>query len=274
MKSAVHQIFITNDSNIPYVLRVDWSGDLGAGFALVLTNGCGAWIGEVSEEEVTKCASDTGMSRERYVEELHQALIRDNKERGLEKKYSFQLSSDQLTYQKMSDNVLVTLGSVELQAAPDPLELNREMIGQSLKHSLDLEATNSKLLEENCKLKHEHNQILKELNIHVKNKNALEKQMYSRFVMILNDKKAKIRELQDAVREQQQTSDQPKAKVRRQRAASDDNDDDDDDDNSSLDTTHFQDPTIVITGRNLECHGIPVDQSFSSAASLQTDLQS
>ncbi|XP_055080335.1 DNA repair protein XRCC4-like isoform X2 [Periophthalmus magnuspinnatus] len=269
MKSAVHQIFLTSDPNIPYFLRIDWSGDLGAGFTLVLTNGCAAWIGEVSEEEVTKGASDTGMSRERYVEELHQALIPDKKERRSgEKKYSFQLSSDQLTYQKMSDSVLVMLGSVELQPAPDPLELNQEMIGQTLKHNLDLEATNSKLLEENRKLQHEHNQILKELDIHVKNKNALEKQMYSRFVMVLNDKKAKIRELQEEVRTLQQTSDQPSAKVRRQSDASDD-------DNSSLDINHFQDPTIVITGRNLERHGIPVDHSFSSSeASLQPDLQS
>uniref|UniRef100_A0A3B4AHD6 XRCC4 N-terminal domain-containing protein n=1 Tax=Periophthalmus magnuspinnatus TaxID=409849 RepID=A0A3B4AHD6_9GOBI len=167
MKSAVHQIFLTSDPNIPYFLRIDWSGDLGAGFTLVLTNGCAAWIGEVSEEEVTKGASDTGMSRERYVEELHQALIPDKKERRSgEKKYSFQLSSDQLTYQKIGREQTavwpVMLGSVELQPAPDPLELNQEMIGQTLKHNLDLEATNSKLLEENRKLQHEHNQILKE----------------------------------------------------------------------------------------------------------------
>ncbi|XP_072289901.1 DNA repair protein XRCC4-like [Eucyclogobius newberryi] len=270
MRSAVHQIFITSDPNIPYFLRVDWSGDLSAGFTLILTNGSAAWIGEVSEEEVTKCAKDTGISREEYVQELHKTLIQDKKERGPGEKstYSFQFSSDQLTYQKMSDNVLVKLGSVELQPAPDSLELNQEMISQSLKRNLDLEATNSQLLEENCKLQQEHRHILKELNLHVKNKNNLEKQMYSRFVLILNDKKSKIRELQENVRALQRTSDQPKAKVRRQRASSGD-----DDDNNSLDTSHFQDPTLLITGRNLVCHGIPVSQSFSSEASSQPDPQ-
>uniref|UniRef100_A0A8C6U0P7 XRCC4 N-terminal domain-containing protein n=1 Tax=Neogobius melanostomus TaxID=47308 RepID=A0A8C6U0P7_9GOBI len=157
MSGAVHQILISNDPHIPYFLRVDWSRDLGAGFTIVLTNGSAAWIGEVSEEEVTKGASDTGMSRESYVEELHQALIRDERERE-KPKYSFQLTADHLLYQKMS----VNLGSVELQPAPDPLELNREMIGQSLKRHLHLEATNSQLLQENRKLRREHSLILKE----------------------------------------------------------------------------------------------------------------
>lgn len=269
MSGAVHQILLKNDPKIPYFLRVDWSSDLGAGFTIVLANGSAAWIGEVSEEEVTKGASDTGMSRESYVEELHQALIRDEVERE-ESKYSFQLAADHLLYHRRCENALVNLGSVELQPAPDPLELNREMIGQSLKRHLHLEAANSQLLQENCKLRREHSQILKELDTCVKTKTVMEKQMYSRFVMILNDKKSRIRELQEAVRTLQQTSDQPKAKVRRQRDPSSD-------DNRSADTNEdqsFQDATILITGRNLVCHGIPVDQSCSSEASQQLDPHS
>lgn len=267
MSGGVHQILISNDPNIPYFLRVDWSGDLGTGFTIVLTNGSAAWIGEVSEEEVTKGASDSGMSRERYVEELHQALIQG--ERG-KNKYSFQLTADHLLYQRMSDNTLVNLGSVELQPAPDPLEVNREMIGQSLKRHLHLTATNSQLLQENSKLQREHSQILKELDSCAKAKNVLEKQMFSRFVLVLNSKKSKIRELQEAVRTLRQTSEQPKAKVRRQSHP-------DGDDSGSSDTQedqYFEDPTLLITGRNLVCHGIPVDQSCSSEASQQPDSQS
>lgn len=266
MSGAVRQILIKNDPDVPYFLRVDWSGDLGAGFMIVLTNGSAAWIGEVSEEEVTKGGGDIGMSRERYVEELHQVLLQDDS-KG-EKTYSFQLTADHLLYQRISDSV--NLGSVELQPAPDPLELNREMIGQSLKRHLHLEATNSQLLQENCKLRHEHSQILKELDTCTKTKNALEKQMYSRFVLILNEKKSRIRELQESVRTLQQSSDQPKAKVRRRRDPSSD-------ENSSPDSSQDQyceEPTIIITGRNLVCHGIPVDQSCNSEASQQQDPQS
>lgn len=39
------------------------------------------------------------------------------------------------------------------------------------------------------------------LEKHVQDKEALERQLYSRFVMVLNEKKAKIRDLQEAIRQ-------------------------------------------------------------------------
>lgn len=60
----------------------------------------------------------------------------------------------------------VHLGCVELQPAPDPVELNREMIALALKFNVGLKSDNSQLLEENRRLKQQRQIILQEYDWH------------------------------------------------------------------------------------------------------------
>nr|XP_049619719.1 DNA repair protein XRCC4-like [Syngnathus scovelli] len=107
MNGTVRQITVATHPGIPYFLRVDFAGNLGAGFTLALSDLISAWNGEVSEDEVREEASHTEVPMERYVEDLHQALMGGGDDDV--DVYSFQLTPDrrQLSYHKICDGVPV-----------------------------------------------------------------------------------------------------------------------------------------------------------------------
>ncbi|XP_022604439.1 DNA repair protein XRCC4-like isoform X4 [Seriola dumerili] len=208
MRTSVCEIHVSSQPDSAYFLRVDWRGrGLGSGFQLLLTDGQDAWRGEVSEAAVRTEAEELEMQRERYIQDLQQALTGT----GGSVTYSFTLTPSPpgpaltLAYEKVQKDISFRLGSVSLQAIPEPAEAVRELLVHSLQRGNTLEHQNQNLEEENQRLRREQQRITAELKRYTGGKEALEAELYSRFILVLNEKKAKIRSLQETVTHLQET---------------------------------------------------------------------
>ncbi|XP_040914113.1 DNA repair protein XRCC4 [Toxotes jaculatrix] len=204
MHTSVREIHISCQPDSAYFLRVDWRGrGLGSGFQLLLTDGQDAWRGEVSEAAVCEEAEELEMQRERYIQDLQRALTGTDGSVT----YSFTLtpsppnhsSTVTLAYEKVQKDISFRLGSVSLKAVSEPAEAVRELLIHSLQRGNTLEHQNQNLEEENQRLRQEQQRITAELKRYAAGKEALETELYSRFVLVLNEKKAKIRSLQETV---------------------------------------------------------------------------
>ncbi|XP_037341136.2 DNA repair protein XRCC4-like [Pungitius pungitius] len=200
MEVSVRELRLSSEPDSSYFLRVDWRGrSLGSGFRLLLTDGQSAWRGDVSEAEVREEAEELEMQTERYVQDLRQALT----EAETSGTYSFALTPPPpdrreavtLQYEKVQKDISFRLGSARLTADPQPAEAVRRLLIHSLQRGTRLEKHNQSLQEEKQRLTQEQRRIAADLERYAAGKEALEAELYSRFVLVLNEKKAKIRSL-------------------------------------------------------------------------------
>ncbi|KAL0965288.1 hypothetical protein UPYG_G00279320 [Umbra pygmaea] len=209
MQVSVREVHIS-ESDSSYFLRVDWRGpDLGSGFLLLLSDGANAWRGEVSEDAVIDEAKELEMQTERYVQDVQQALTGSG---AASADYRFTLTFNPgpggnltLAYEKVQRDIAFCLGSALLFEVPEPLEEVRALLIHTLEHGSTLKKNNHALKEENQGLKQELQHINSEMQRFVNCKETLESELYSRFVLVLNEKKAKIRDLQKNIEQLQLT---------------------------------------------------------------------
>ncbi|XP_039615220.1 DNA repair protein XRCC4 isoform X2 [Polypterus senegalus] len=211
MEQSVHKITISSKPDKTYFLKMNWKEKLENGFTIVLCDGMSAWQGQVYKDLIFQEVRDMEMKMEQYIQELTEALTTDLKQSG---KYSFDLSCNMedesmivFSYEKVLKDVSFKLGSVELHQVTEPLDVIKELINYGLDHCTELKARNAHLLRENKRLEEELEYIAKEMEKYVQVKETLEQDLYTRFVLVLNEKKSKIRNLQQKLKQVQDNSD-------------------------------------------------------------------
>ncbi|XP_078242515.1 DNA repair protein XRCC4 isoform X3 [Pogona vitticeps] len=205
LEMKVIRIHPVSDPHTTYFLQISWQKDLDTGFEVVLSDGQAAWNGRVSKEEISKEAADMEMDLEKYVGELRKVLLFEG---GHADTYNFHISKEgmnkdylQFSYEKNLKDVSFRLGSLMLQEVSSPAEIISKLISHCLDCMAGLEAKNECLQRENETLLSDLNDIQGQLQKCVEAKEKLENELYQRFILVLNEKKAKIRSLNKSLKE-------------------------------------------------------------------------
>lgn len=203
MERKVSRICLASEPNITYFLQVSWEGTVGSGFVITLTDGHSAWTATVSESEISQEADDMAMEKGKYVDELRKALVSGS---GAADTYRFIFSKESCHFsiEKQLKDISFRLGSFNLDKVPNSTEVIRELICYCLDTIAEKQARNEHLQKENERLLRDWNDVQGRFEKCVSAKEVLEADLYQRFILVLNEKKTKIRSLHKLLNEIQQ----------------------------------------------------------------------
>ncbi|XP_002162658.4 DNA repair protein XRCC4 isoform X1 [Hydra vulgaris] len=179
-----------------------------SGINLRLTNGWEVYNGNVSEHQLSLMANRIDMCPLTFLQSIKDAFCNNS----LSELFSFDLNkmenSCELVWKKiLSDETKFQLASLTLQkdnhSAPilSLLEGAMETV-QMLSRSV------TKLEKDNMLLEKETNTLTKRMENYVQTKDELEQQLFSKFCLVLNEKKARIRYLKNELEQKTWKSNQ------------------------------------------------------------------
>lgn len=203
MERKVSRISLASEPNVTYFLQVSWERTIGSGFVITLTDGHSAWTTKVSELEISQEADDMAMEQEKYIDELRRALVPGSGAAGAYK-FIFSKETQHFSLEKELKDVSFRLGSFNLDIVTNPAEVIRELICYCLDTIAEKQAKNEHLQKENERLLRDWTNVQGRFEKCVSAKEALEADLYQRFILVLNEKKTKIRSLHKLLSEAQQ----------------------------------------------------------------------
>ena len=199
-KNEQYSSFTCDDSNEKYYLMQQWSNveDNGFFFKLVLSDCTNYWVGNYYRKEIQLVSNlDHFVDLDGIKLQCFQAFsnqARSNFSIKLVRSEDF--SRINLVVKKLLESeIKVEIISLTLKILDDPTPKTSETNDFVIKKLNEQEARIAYLENELKRVENEKKECIKTLNEFVVEKEEIESDLYSKFLVILNEKKAKIREL-------------------------------------------------------------------------------
>lgn len=202
MEKSLQQII--SSANIEYYLLTTVHEHNSMPFELNLTNCQNAWKGYLHIKDLESLAKQVEMTCAEYIQLTRNALTK-NKYGFEEFEYDVKECDDEHVVlfwkQTAADDVKFQLGSVTLKrAATSAKQVIDTMLQFHIVSHKSLLETIKQLEADNARLACEREKGLKLLEKCIQAKEQLELEMYNKFAVVLNAKKAKIRDLKEEIR--------------------------------------------------------------------------
>ncbi|XP_052800293.1 DNA repair protein XRCC4-like isoform X2 [Mya arenaria] len=168
------------------------------GFDLTICHDGKVWSGTVSEDDLDSLSTKLKMDYKKYVKQTVEALTSVSDTDS----FLYQLTSDkngvEFAWKKHVEDITFQLGSARLKSRPDSAVLIKKIFIHCITGMEELKTRIQRLETDNERLSLERMNALKRLEKCVVAKEELENDLYSKFALILNSKKEKIRQLKGA----------------------------------------------------------------------------
>ncbi|CAF0716590.1 unnamed protein product [Brachionus calyciflorus] len=185
----------TYEQKTRFCLLQIWNEDNSNEFlSLILTDYLNYWTGSFTKNQIEHASNTHSFDLDSIKAQFLQAFSET-----IEPNYSLKitgLEKKTLELKKvLEEEVKVKIISLELKIADDPSPVSERIFNYSITKIDSLESKIDNLQNEVKRLANEKNEAIQTLKECVEQKENLEYDLYSKFVEVLNEKKAKIREL-------------------------------------------------------------------------------
>ena len=178
-------------------------------FSLLLTDGVDAWRGSVTDDDLMTWAEKTTLGADE-LEMTRKALAGESFERTT---FDYQLKATErrgrfeFIWKKVveREGVKFQLGSASMQQEADPSAIVKRIFDHAIDAVKTLGDDRRTLEEERDRWKGETASALEQLESFATVKGEMEKSLYAKFVVVLNDKKSKLRELKSKLENHKDT---------------------------------------------------------------------